>query len=208
MINYILHLDVHLAHLVAYWGAWSYVFLSFAIFAETGLVITPFLPGDSLLFAAGIISARHLLNVNGLALLLITSGILGNSLNYWIGSKIGHHLFKDDKSLFLKKRYLEKTHLFYKKYGGKTLVLARFIPIVRTYAPFIAGVSKMNFKAFTLYNAVGAAAWVVLILYISYFFGSIPWIKNNFSVVIVLIIIASIAVPLVEWIRTRLKKEH
>lgn len=205
--SYILHLDVHLANLVAQYGGWTYAILSFAIFAETGLVIMPFLPGDSLLFAAGIVAAHGVLGVNPLAALLVVAAVLGNTTNYWVGSKIGHLLFKNDKSLFFKKSYLDRTNAFYKKYGGKTLIIARFIPIVRTYAPFIAGIGKMSFKKFTLFNFIGAAAWVALVLYVSFFFGSIPWIKNNFSIVIILIILASITWPVIEYLRNRIKDD-
>ena len=207
LVEYILHLDVHLANLVAHYGGWTYAILAFAIFAETGLVVMPFLPGDSLLFATGIVAAHGVLGVNPLAVLLIISAILGNSLNYWIGSKLGHFLFKNNQSLLFKKSYLDRTNAFYEKYGGKTLIIARFIPIVRTYAPFVAGVGGMNVKKFTLFTAIGAAAWVILVLYISYFFGSIPWVKNNFSIVVILIILASITIPVVEYLRNRIRDE-
>ncbi|MAZ78028.1 MAG: hypothetical protein CMF39_05065 [Legionellaceae bacterium] len=205
IVDYILHLDVHLANLVSQYGLWTYAILAFAIFAETGLVIMPFLPGDSLLFAAGIVATHGVMGINPLTILLIVAAVLGNTVNYWIGKKVGHLTFKNENSLFFKKSYLDKTNAFYEKYGGKTLIIARFIPIVRTYAPFVAGVGKMSFKKFTLYNIIGAAAWVILILYVSFFFGSIPWVKNNFSIVVILIILISITVPIIEYLRNRIK---
>lgn len=203
LLSYLLNLDTHLTNLINLCGGWTYLILFLVIFSETGLVIFPFFPGDSLLFAAGMISAQHMLNIHLLVFLLTSAAILGNSVNYWIGTKIGHIAFKNENSIFFKKSYLTKTNLFYAKYGGKALILARFIPVIRTYVPFIAGVGNMNFIQFSLYNFLGALGWVLLLLYMSYFFGSIPLVKDNFSEAIILIILISIAIPIIEWLRVK-----
>ncbi|MCP3679318.1 MAG: DedA family protein [Gammaproteobacteria bacterium] len=207
-IDYVLNLNVHLANMVNHYGAWSYAILFFVIFAETGLVIFPFLPGDSLLFAAGIITSQQALGLHTLIILLIIAAILGNVVNYTIGRQIGHLLFKDDNSLIFKKRYLTRSHDFYERYGGKMLVIARFVPLVRTYAPFVAGVSRMHWLHFFWYTCVGAFMWVMLIIYTSHFFGSIPWVKEDFSIAIIIIIILSICLPLlhiaVQWLKIKI----
>nr|BAH58214.1 alkaline phosphatase DedA family protein [uncultured bacterium] len=203
IITSILHLDVHLTNLVGACGDWSYIILFLAIFAETGLVVTPFLPGDSLLFAAGLLATRGVLDVHVLAILLVIASIIGNTTNYYLGNKLGHLLFKDDNALLFKKSYLDKTHAFYEKYGGKTLILARFIPLVRTYAPFVAGMSQMRFKTFSYFNIISALLWILSILYAGYFFGNIPWVNNNFSTIVLLIIVISIGIPIVNWLRKK-----
>ncbi len=207
LIDFVLHLNHHLTDMINYFGHWAYGLLFLIIFAETGLVVTPFLPGDSLLFAAGALTAIDgvTLNVHVLVLILFTAAVIGDTCNYWIGHYLGEKLFKPD-ARFLKTKYLDKTHAFYEKYGGKTIIIARFVPIVRTFAPFVAGASSMTYRKFMLYNIVGAALWVVSITYLGYFFGNMPMIKNNFAIVVLVIIILSIMPAIVEVIRTKLRK--
>ena len=202
LINFILHLNIHLVTLVNYFDNWTYLVLFLIIFAETGLIITPFLPGDSLLFAAGALSAISgiMINVHILVCVLFIAAVLGDSFNYFIGNLIGEKVFTD-KAKILNTKYLMKTHSFYAKYGGKTLIIARFVPIVRTFAPFAAGAGTMKYKRFLLFNIIGAGMWIISLTYLGYFFGSIPIIKNNFGVVIMLIIIISITPGIYEWIK-------
>jgi len=202
----LLHLNLYLARLVNHYGSLSYLLLIMIIFAETGLVITPFLPGDSVLFAAGIIAAHGALSINLLVISLIIAATLGNTVNYWIGNTIGHRFFKNDNARLFKKRYLDKTHQFYEKYGAKTLILSRFIPFLRTYAPFVAGAGGMNHWRFTYYNFIGASIWVSILLYTSFFFGNIEWVKNNFSILVMLVIVISIAWPIIAWLRHRRRR--
>lgn len=202
----ILHLDKHLAYLIQHFGVWSYAVLFAIIFAETGLVVTPFLPGDSLLFAVGAFSATGSFNVLWIFGILCAAAIIGDSVNYAAGKFIGEKIFKEDARI-LKKEYLEKTHKFYEKYGGKTIVIARFVPIVRTFAPFVAGVGKMNYLYFFTYNVVGGILWVGSFVFGGYLFGNIPIIKNNFTVVIFIIIFLSILPGIIEiWKHKRAKK--
>jgi membrane-associated protein len=208
LLSYLLHLDQHLTNLINCCGVWTYIILFAVIFSETGLVIFPFFPGDSLLFAAGMLAAKGMLNIHVLVFLLTAAAIIGNSVNYWIGTKVGLVAFKNEKSLLFKKSYLTKTNAFYAKYGGKALVIARFIPVVRTYVPFVAGVGNMSFVKFSIYNLIGALSWVTLILYLSYFFGSIPIVKNNFSIVVILVIIISLAIPVIEWARVSYRERQ
>lgn len=202
-IDLILHLDVHLQELIVIYGTWLYGILFLIIFAETGLVVTPILPGDSLLFAAGTLAAAGGLNPHLLALLLIIAAISGDTVNYWIGHYVGPKVFCKQKSLFFNPAHLEKTHKFYEKYGGKTIILARFIPIIRTFAPFVAGVGQMSYPRFIAYNVIGGIAWVALILYAGYFFGNLPLVKKHFSLVIIAIIIVSLMPIVVELIKQR-----
>jgi membrane-associated protein len=207
LIDFILHIDQHLVEIVSNYKTWTYLILFLIIFAETGLVVTPFLPGDSLLFAAGAIIAKEEsgLNIVIMALLLIIAAILGDLVNYHIGKYIGPKAFSG-KYRFLKKEYLEKTQNFYNRHGGKTIIYARFIPIIRTFAPFVAGIGTMTYLRFATYNVVGGIAWVVSFLLLGYYFGGLPIIKDNFTYVIFAIIIVSILPPVFELLRNRKKK--
>lgn len=193
VVDIFLHLDKHLAEVVAQYHAWTYLILFAIIFLETGLVVTPFLPGDSLLFAAGAIAAleTHPLNIWVLAVLLCAAGILGDTVNYWIGKYAGVFLVRRFPRL-IRKEHLDQTHAFFEKYGGKTIVIARFVPIVRTLAPFVAGMGAMNYSKFVFYNVIGAIAWVGLCLAAGYAFGNIPVVKKNFSLVILVIVFISV----------------
>jgi membrane-associated protein len=190
-VDVFLHLDKHLAEVLRDYGAWTNGILFLIIFCETGLVVTPFLPGDSLLFAAGTFAALGSLNVFTVFLLLAAAAILGDSMNYWIGSRIGPKAFSGHIRL-LKQEHLRKTQTFYEKYGRSTIILARFVPIVRTFAPFVAGVGSMSYPAFLAYNIIGGVAWVGLFVFSGYFFGNIPVVRRNFSVVILAIIVISV----------------
>lgn len=200
-----IHLDEHLNAIVQYCGVWTYLVLFLIIFCETGLVVTPFLPGDSLLFAVGAFTASDTLSISVVFLLLVVAAIGGDTVNYWIGAKVGPKVFHDEKSRLFKKEHLDRTHQFYEKYGGKTIVFARFIPIVRTFAPFVAGIGKMSYFRFLVYNIAGGLAWIVLFVFGGYFFGNIPMVKQNFSLVILAIIILSILPAVIEYIRHRLQ---
>lgn len=207
ILDFILHIDRHLIDIVQEYETWTYLILFFIIFAETGFVVTPFLPGDSLLFAAGAIIAKPEsgLNIFLMGLLLIIAAVLGDLVNYHIGNYIGPKAFSG-KYKWLKKEYLEKTQTFYGKYGGKTIIYARFIPIVRTFAPFIAGIGTMTYLRFASYNVVGGVLWVTSFLFIGYFFGGLPVIKDNFTYVIFGIIILSVLPPVIELIRDKRRK--
>jgi membrane-associated protein len=203
-IDLFLHLDRHLAEVMQEYGLWTYLILFLIVFCETGLVVTPLLPGDSLLFAAGALAAisGSPLNVVLLFVLLSSAAILGDTVNYWIGSYVGPKAFEKNVR-FLKKEYLDKTHNFYERYGGKTIIIARFVPIVRTFAPFVAGVGTMTYWRFLLYNVVGGIAWVAICLYAGYLFGNIPVVKRNFSLVIIAIVLVSLLPGFVEYLRHR-----
>ena len=190
-LEYILHLDAHLSALVSHYGTWTYAILFLIIFCETGLVVTPFLPGDSLLFATGALAAATDLNVYILFVLLSIAAILGDAVNYWIGRNVGMRLF-DGRIKYLKPEYLDRTHAFYEKYGGKTIVIARFVPIVRTFAPFVAGMGSMSYAKFATYNIAGGILWIGSLLFAGYLFGNIPIVKDNFGLVVIGIIIVSI----------------
>ena len=190
LIDFVLHLDSNLALIIQSFGLWTYAILFLIIFAETGLVVAPILPGDSLLFAAGTFAAIGSLNVSALFFLLLLAAVLGDTANYAIGKFLGARAFEKYPKIF-KKRYLDKTHDFYEKYGNKTIVLSRFVPIVRTFAPFVAGVGRMGYLRFLAYNIFGGILWVALFVFGGYYFGNIPLIKNNFSLAIIIIIIAS-----------------
>lgn len=202
LIDFILHIDKHLVEIVSDYKTWTYLILFIIIFAETGLVVTPFLPGDSLLFAAGAIIAKPESNLSIVltCVLLIVAAILGDLVNYHIGKYIGPKAFSG-KYRFLKKQYLEKTQQFYHKYGGKTIIYARFVPIIRTFAPFVAGIGTMSYLKFAAYNVIGGATWVVSFLLLGYFFGGLPVIKDNFTYVIFAIILLSILPPLIEVVK-------
>lgn len=186
-----LHLDRHLGDVIAQYGTWTYLLLFVIVFCETGLVATPFLPGDSLLFAAGTFAAIGALDVAWLWILLVTAAVAGDTANYWIGAYIGPRAFTG-RYRFLKKEYLERTHRFYEKHGGKTIILARFIPIIRTFAPFVAGIGAMNYSRFILFNITGGIAWVTLFVLCGYFFASLPVVKDHFSFVVAAIIVISV----------------
>jgi membrane-associated protein len=202
VMDLFLHLDQHLNRIVTDYGVWTHLILFAIVFAETGLVVTPFLPGDSLLFAAGALAAIGSLDVWLLVVLLIGAAILGDSVNYWVGAWIGPRAFSGNVK-FLRKDYLDRTHAFYEKHGGKTIILARFIPIIRTFAPFVAGVGAMSYPKFITYNIVGAVLWVGLFVPLGYFFGNMPTVKENFSLVILAIIAISVMPIAVEAIRGR-----
>lgn len=213
IIDLILHLDKHLGQLITDNGVLSYLILSLVVFCETGLVVTPFLPGDSLLFAAGALCASlGILNIHLLVLLLCAAAIIGDALNYTIGSRLGMRAFSGDpQSSFLRRfifrdQYLQKTQRFYEKYGAKTIIIARFVPIVRTFAPFLAGVGKMSYSRFALYNVTGGILWVLAITYAGYFFGEIPVVKNNFGLVVIGIIAVSLLPIAIEIVRARLDR--
>jgi membrane-associated protein len=203
LIDLFLHLDKHLDLIFRDFGIWTYVILALVIFCETGLVVTPFLPGDSLLFAAGALSAGGALDVNLLALFLLVAAIIGDSVNYHIGKYIGPKVFEKKNSKIFKPEYLKRTQDFYARYGGKTIIIARFVPIVRTFAPFLAGVGKMDRRYFLTYNIVGALLWVGLLTYAGYYFGGLPIVKKNFSLVVLAIIIISILPAVYEIIRAK-----
>jgi membrane-associated protein len=201
-LDYILHLDVHLSALVSQYGTWTYAILFLIIFAETGLVVTPFLPGDSLLFATGALAAATDLNVYVLFVLLSIAAIIGDAVNYWVGRNVGMRLF-DGRIKYLKPEYLDRTHAFYEKYGGKTIVIARFVPIVRTFAPFVAGMGSMSYGKFATYNIAGGILWIGSLLFAGYLFGNIPIVKDNFGLVIIGIIIVSILPAVFELVKGR-----
>jgi membrane-associated protein len=203
IIDILLHLDKHLDLVIRNYGFWTYGIFFLIIFLETGLVVTPFLPGDSLLFAAGAFAALGSLDAKWLIVLLSIAAIAGDTLNYWIGYIVGPKVFSKEKSRFLNKDYLYRTHQFYERYGGKTIILARFIPIIRTFAPFVAGIGSMTYGRFIAYNIVGGIAWVAIFVLGGYFFGNIPSIKHNFSLVIAAIIFLSILPGIIEFLRHR-----
>lgn len=208
-IDLIIHLDVHLNSLIVTYQLWTYLILFAVIFCETGLVITPFLPGDSLLFATGALAASPSspLHVGWLFLVLGAAAVIGDTVNYWIGRAIGPKIFKQQKIRFLKKEHLERTHLFYEKYGGITIVLARFIPIIRTFAPFVAGIGRMSYWRFIAYNFCGGITWVAIFVFGGYFFGNLPVVKRNFTMVILAIIFISVLPGLIEYLRQRRKNK-
>ncbi|ETS99744.1 MULTISPECIES: DedA family protein [Providencia] len=205
IIDFILHIDVHLAELVAEYGVWVYGILFLILFCETGLVVTPFLPGDSLLFVAGALAAlpSNDLNVHVMVLLMIIAAIIGDAVNYTIGRIFGEKLFKNPDSKIFRRSYLDKTHQFYEKHGGKAIILARFVPIVRTFAPFVAGMGKMSYRHFAFYNVAGALLWVLLFTYAGYLFGDLPIVQKNLKLLIVAIIFISILPGVIEIIRHR-----
>jgi membrane-associated protein len=202
VMDLFLHLDDHLSQIIARYGVWTHLILFLIVFAETGLVVTPFLPGDSLLFAAGTFAALGSLDVWLVVALLIGAAILGDTVNYWVGAWIGPRAFSGNVR-FLRKDYLDRTHAFYEKHGGKTIILARFVPIIRTFAPFVAGVGAMSYPKFITYNVVGAVLWVGLFVPAGYFFGNIPAVRENFTVVILAIIAISVVPIALEAIRAR-----
>lgn len=204
VFDFILHIDKHLGEIIAQYGYWTYSILFMIIFLETGLVVTPFLPGDSLLFAAGALAATGALDVSVLFVLLAAAAIVGDTVNYWIGNRIGPRAFEQDVRFF-KREYLERTQKFYEKHGGKTIFLARFIPIIRTFAPFVAGVGTMRYRKFVAYNIVGALVWTSVFIFAGYFFGNIPIVRDNFGLVVIAIILISVLPVGYELIQHRLR---
>ena len=203
LFDFLLHLDRHLSALVSDYGAWIYVILFLIIFCETGLVVTPFLPGDSLLFVAGTVAALGGMNVHLLVALLILAAVLGNTCNYAVGRFLAPRLFKDQRSRWLNPAYLERTHAFFEKYGGAAVVISRFVPIIRTYVPFVAGLGAMPYGRFMLFNIAGALAWVILITYLGYFFGNIPWIKDKQGLIVIGIIVVSLIPVVIGYFKAR-----
>lgn len=203
VIDFILHIDRHLAELTAAYGPWIYGILFLIIFCETGLVVTPFLPGDSLLFVAGAIATQDAMNIHLMVILLIIAAILGDAVNYSIGRFFGVRLFANPDSKIFRRRHLEITQTFYARHGGKTIILARFVPIVRTFAPFVAGMGHMSYRRFAAYNVVGAIAWVTLFSYAGYFFGNLPMVQSNLHYLIMAIIFVSILPGVIEILRHR-----
>ncbi|EJE3094355.1 TPA: DedA family protein [Escherichia coli] len=203
LIDFILHIDVHLAELVAEYGVWVYAILFLILFCETGLVVTPFLPGDSLLFVAGALASLETneLNVHMMVVLMLIAAIVGDAVNYTIGRLFGDKLFSNPDSKIFRRSYLDKTHQFYERHGGKTIILARFVPIVRTFAPFVAGMGHMSYRHFAAYNVIGALLWVLIFTYAGYFFGTLPFIQSNLKLMIVGIIFVSILPGVFEFIR-------
>ena len=206
LIDFVLHLDQYLSSIIQSYGVWTYAILFLIIFMETGLVVMPFLPGDSLLFAAGTFAALGSLNVWLLWLVVFVAAVLGDTLNYWIGNKIGPRAFEQDMR-FLKREHLEKTQQFYDKHGGKMIILARFVPIVRTFAPFVAGVGSMHYGRFLAFNMIGAFLWASLFIPLGYFFGNIPAVKNNFELAVLAILLLSVVPMVFEYIRNRTHKQ-
>lgn len=207
LLDFILHIDLYLINIIQTYHTWAYIILFFIIFCETGLVMTPFLPGDSLLFIAGAITALPdmPLEINLLTLILLMAAVLGDSCNYMIGRSLGKILCNRNHSIFFKQKYLDKTHEFYRKYGGKTIIIARFVPIVRTFAPFAAGMGKMHYRSFMIYNIIGGALWIALFCYAGYFFGDMPVVQDNLKLLIVAIIVISILPAVFEILRMRFR---
>ncbi len=201
-VNIVLHLNLYVGQLAGSYGPWIYALLFAIIFCETGLVVTPFLPGDALLFAVGTLTtAGGPLNLSLILVLLTVAGILGHTTNYWIGNKIGQKLFSNPQSRIFKQKHLEQTHAFYERHGAKTIMLSRFIPLIRTFAPFVAGMGSMNYKHFFAYNVIGAFVWVFGVVLLGHFFGNIPYVQKNFSLVILAIIVVSMIPPTLEILR-------
>ena len=205
VIDFILHIEVHLDYLIQTYHTWTYLILFMIIFCETGVVVLPFLPGDSLLFAIGAFAARGSFDFWTISITLLVAAIIGDSLNYTIGKYVGPKVFHKADSKLFNKNHLIKAQAFYEKYGAKTIIIARFIPLVRTFAPFVAGIGEMTYKKFMTYNVVGAGAWIVTFIPLGYFFGNLPFIQSNFKLVMIAIIVISILPPIIEFIRERNK---
>lgn len=203
LIDFILHINAHLDELVRNYGTWVYVILFLIVFAETGLVVTPFLPGDSLLFAIGALCGVGSLDLTTCIVLILAAAILGDTVNYWVGHWVGPKVFRAKSSRWLNPKHLERTHAFMERYGGKAIIIARFVPIVRTFAPFVAGIGRMTYGRFMAYNVVGAVLWVGIFIPAGYFFGNLPVVKKNFSLVILAIIFVSMLPGVFEYLRHR-----
>jgi membrane-associated protein len=200
-IDFFIHLDRHLAEMIQNFGGWTYFIIFMIIFCETGLVVTPILPGDSLLFGLGTFAAIGALEIEWLLILLSIAAVAGNIVNYAIGYYVGPKIFQKENVRFLNKAYLDRTHQFYEKHGGKTIVIARFLPIIRTFAPFVAGIGKMTYSRFFLYNVLGSISWVAIFVLGGYYFGNLPFVKNNFTLVVFAIIIISMLPVVIEYFR-------
>ncbi len=209
LLNFILHLDQHLISFVTNYGIWTYVLLFCIIFCETGIIFTAILPGDSLLFAAGALTANvsGIINVHFLFILLVIASVMGNGLNYFIGKWLGPRVFRSNQSWIFNQRHIDNAHHFFERYGGKTIIIARFIPIIRTFAPFIAGIGYMTYRQFFIYSVIGAFLWIGLLVYGSFLFGNIPIVKEHFSIVIIAIVVLSILPAAIEILRRKLKKQ-
>jgi len=201
LADFFIHLDRHLGVIIQAFGGWTYFIFFMVIFCETGLVVTPFLPGDSLLFGLGTFAALGMLEIELLLILLSIAAVAGNTVNYAIGKYVGPKIFHKENVRFLNKKYLDQTHEFYEKHGGKTIVIARFIPIIRTFAPFVAGIGEMTYTCFTVYNVVGSVAWISIFIIGGYYFGNLPVVKRNFTLVIFAIIIISVLPIVFEYFR-------
>lgn len=206
IVDIALHLDKYLSAVIQQYGLWTYVILFAVIFIETGFVVMPFLPGDSLLFAAGTFAALKALDIRLLILLLSAAAIIGDTVNYWVGHRLGPKVFCRDDARFFKKEYLDRTHAFYEKHGGKTIIIARFVPIIRSFAPLVAGIGRMSYGRFLAFNVIGGIGWVVLLTGIGYFFGNIPFVKKNYSIAVLTIIAISTVPIAVEYFRHRKKR--
>ncbi|HXK62732.1 MAG TPA: DedA family protein [Acidobacteriota bacterium] len=206
LVDFILHVDKHLDVLIQGYGLWVYLILFLIVFCETGLVVTPFLPGDSLLFAVGAFAARGSLDLMTAFVLLVVAAIVGDTVNYWIGQMAGPKVFQSEQSRFLNKKHLLRTHEFYERHGGKTIIIARFIPIIRTFAPFVAGIGEMTYSRFLSYNVIGGLAWVTIFLFGGFFFGNLDVVRRNFTLVIFAIIILSVMPGVIEYLRHKLPR--
>ena len=206
LLDLVLHLDQHLTVLIQTYGTWVYLILFLIIYCETGLVVTPFLPGDSLLFVAGTLAASGALDVHGVFALLVLAAFGGDNTNYWVGRYLGPRVFKRERSRFLNPAHLQKTQRFYEKHGGKTVILARFLPIIRTFAPFVAGIGRMIYPKFMFYSCSGSVFWIGFFVYGGYYFGNIPVVKNNLTLFILGIIVLSIMPGIVEFVRQKMGK--
>ncbi|MBI4621572.1 MAG: DedA family protein [Desulfobacterales bacterium] len=201
--DFFIHLDVHMGDVIKTYGIYTYGLLFIIVFCETGLVVTPILPGDSLLFSAGTFASLGYMDVWLLSVLLSVAAIAGDTVNYWIGHYLGAKVFHYKKSRFFNPEHLMRAHKFYEKYGGKTIIIARFVPIIRTFAPFVAGIGSMSYGRFIAYNVIGGLAWVLICVFAGYFFGNLPFVKKNFSLVILAIVFISILPGLIEFLRHR-----
>ncbi|MBC7207452.1 MAG: DedA family protein, partial [Methyloversatilis sp.] len=202
-VDLMLHLDTHLAALVVQYGAWVYAILFAIVFCETGLVVTPFLPGDSLLFVAGALAAAGGMQIGLLIVLLVIAAVLGDAVNYGVGAWFGPKVFRWESSRFFNRSAFDRTHAFYERHGGKTVVIARFMPLIRTFAPFVAGVARMRYARFAMFNVSGALLWVVSLTLAGYWFGNLPWVKQNLTLVILAIIAISLAPVAVAWVKSK-----
>lgn len=206
IVGVLLHLGDYLAKIIEVFGYWTYAILFLVIFAETGFVVTPFLPGDSLIFIVGAFAALGHLNIIVVYIVLLVAAILGDTVNYWLGNKLGAKVFSKENSRIFNKKYLRKTEEFYEKYGGKTIIIARFVPIIRTFAPFVAGIGSMKYSVFILYNIVGGFLWVTSLVLAGYFFGNLPIIKDNFEYAIYIIILLSLTPMIFEFVKHKMQK--
>lgn len=202
-VDLFIHLGEHLHWVIQHYGIWTYLLLFLIIFCETGLVVTPFLPGDSLLFAIGTIAARGSLSMVWLFIVLCVAAVAGDTVNYWIGYFVGPRVFHKENVRFLNREYLDRTHRFYEKYGGKTIIIARFVPVIRTFAPFVAGIGKMTYGHFITYNISGGMAWIAVFVLAGFYFGNLSFVKDHFTLVIYLIIVISILPGVIEFLRQR-----